>query len=421
MALSVVEDSRVRLDGVVRDLAAVPDWAACWQPLDQPYGVEYANRIAAVTSWDPVAVVQLVSGQDLRSVEFTSPSGRHLLAAPAAVRPVPTWIWSVELDKEAATDDLVTSGRVQARAALDEAVQQLSERLGQPTGEPVWVDPDGAPAGLMMGGIPGSRVRGRLAAHPRRHPARRVGRRRLPDGAVDLGDPSARTTGPGGGPMTGWDGYAGWTGGVEIDTSATNTGCANTSRPCPSVRSVAPQPRPVEPPPARIAAAIGQLRARGVQVGSRRDLLAWLVDGWERVQQDRPGFVLAAPALAIRIFASGALPDTEDRPAVTGRQLAEAVADHLNNPVLRPPVATVTLPRLPDALIVDRLNLFAADGIEDELRRPLERLVAGRPELAESVADATGRPSVPALAGLIWRDGLALQYAREAAGEVVLI
>ncbi|GAA1670176.1 hypothetical protein GCM10009765_19550 [Fodinicola feengrottensis] len=151
MALSVVEDSRVRLDGVVRDLAAVPDWAACWQPLDQPYGVEYANRIAAVTSWDPVAVVQLVSGQDLRSVEFTSPSGRHLLAAPAAVRPVPTWIWSVELDKEAATDDLVTSGRVQARAALDEAVQQLSERLGQPTGEPVWVDPDGAPAGLMMG------------------------------------------------------------------------------------------------------------------------------------------------------------------------------------------------------------------------------------------------------------------------------
>ncbi|GAA1670167.1 hypothetical protein GCM10009765_19540 [Fodinicola feengrottensis] len=221
--------------------------------------------------------------------------------------------------------------------------------------------------------------------------------------------------------MTGWDGYAGWTGGVEIDTFGHQHWLREHLPPLSSVRSVAPQPRPVEPPPARIAAAIGQLRARGVQVGSRRDLLAWLVDGWERVQQDRPGFVLAAPALAIRIFASGALPDTEDRPAVTGRQLAEAVADHLNNPVLRPPVATVTLPRLPDALIVDRLNLFAADGIEDELRRPLERLVAGRPELAESVADATGRPSVPALAGLIWRDGLALQYAREAAGEVVLI
>lgn len=214
--------------------------------------------------------------------------------------------------------------------------------------------------------------------------------------------------------MTGWGGYAGWTGGVEVDTFGHQRWLRDN---LPSLAAVVPAaqaagPRVSEPPAARIASAIAQLRARGVPVGSRRDLLSWLVDGWERVQQGQPGFALAAPALAVRVFAAGAVE------RVPARQVAEAVADHLNNPQLRPPVATVTLPQLADALTVDRLDLFAADGIEDELRRPLGRLLAGHPELAERLG---GNAHLGALAALVWREGLALQYAREAAGEVVFV
>jgi hypothetical protein len=151
MALTLVQDKREFLAPVATELAAVQDWSACWQPIDQPFGSGYADRVAAVTGWQPVSPITLVSGQELRSVEFTLPSARRAMVAPQAVRPVPTWLWNTELEKEAATDELVSSGRMTARTALDEAVAQLSEQLGQPIGEPVWVDPDGAAPGLMMG------------------------------------------------------------------------------------------------------------------------------------------------------------------------------------------------------------------------------------------------------------------------------
>jgi hypothetical protein len=151
MALTLVRDERHLLTAIASELAKVADWAPCWQPIDQPFGTAYADRIAAFTGWQSVSPMYLVSGQELRSVEFVLPSGRRAVVAPQGVRPVPTWLWNVELEKEAATDELVTSGRVTARTALEEAVAQLSERLGPPMGEPAWVDPDGAPAGLMMG------------------------------------------------------------------------------------------------------------------------------------------------------------------------------------------------------------------------------------------------------------------------------
>lgn len=203
-------------------------------------------------------------------------------------------------------------------------------------------------------------------------------------------------------------GYAGWTGGVELDPFGHRHWLRDN---LPSLAAVyvaalnaAQIAEPAQPPAARIGSAIAQLRARGVLVGNRRDLLAWLADGLDG------GFQLTAPPLATRIFASGW--PAGDGPYVPAKHLADAVADHLNN--LRPPVPAVTLTQLPDAQIVDRLDLFAQDGIEDELRRPLLRLWSERPELGE-------RPNLAAFAARVWRDGIARQYAREAGGEVVLV
>jgi hypothetical protein len=203
-------------------------------------------------------------------------------------------------------------------------------------------------------------------------------------------------------------GYAGWTGGVELDPFGHRHWLRDN---LPSLAAVyvaalnaAQIAEPAQPPAARIAAAIAQLRARGVMVGNRRDLLAWLADGIEG------GFTLTAPPMATRVFATGW--PAGDGPYVPAKHLADAVADHLNN--LRPPVPAVTLTQLPDAQLVDRLDLFAQDGIEDELRRPLLRLLSERPELGD-------RPSLTAFAARVWRDGIARQYASEAGGEVVLV
>ncbi|WP_163508858.1 hypothetical protein [Fodinicola acaciae] len=208
-----------------------------------------------------------------------------------------------------------------------------------------------------------------------------------------------------------WHGYAGWTGGVELDTFGHRHWLRDN---LPSLATVyvaalnaAQIAEPAQPPPARIAAAIARLRARGVLVGNRRDLLAWLADGVDA------GFTLTAPPMATRVFATGW--PAGDGPYVPAKHLAEAVADHLNN--LLPPVPAVALTNLADAQLIDRLDLFAPDGIEDELRRPLLRLLDERPELA----DRLGRPQLAAFAALVWRDGVAKQYAREAGGEVVVV
>ncbi|WP_163508857.1 hypothetical protein [Fodinicola acaciae] len=150
MALTVVEDHRELLEPVVAELAAVSDWSSCWRPLDQPFGAEYANRVAAETGWRPVPPVQVLSGQPLRSMRFTLASGRHVVAAPAAVRPALSWVWAAELDKdaglakEAAAEALVNDGRMAARQALDDIAGRLATQLGRP-GEPTWVTPDDDP------------------------------------------------------------------------------------------------------------------------------------------------------------------------------------------------------------------------------------------------------------------------------------
>lgn len=137
MALTVVADHRELLEPVVAELAAVSDWSACWRPLDLPFGAEYANRIAAQTGWRPVLPVEVLSGQPLRAMRFTLPSGRHVQAAPTVVRPALSWVWAAEIDKEGATEAQVNDGRTAARQALDDITSRLAPHLGKPP-DPIW-------------------------------------------------------------------------------------------------------------------------------------------------------------------------------------------------------------------------------------------------------------------------------------------
>lgn len=204
----------------------------------------------------------------------------------------------------------------------------------------------------------------------------------------------------------------------------------------------------------QIDTAIAELEARGIRVAGRVGLVTWLAEGLHDVARGRAGFDLTAPPLATRVFAGGALvpPGGSDgsggsagsgggsaQPAVLARDVAAVVASYLSGLPDRP-VDTVSLEGLPDAGVIDRLDL-ADWKIRTLLAPAIATVVDQRPDLAPYLLSPAATAALPPnerpkgakglepdkdvdpgiLADRIWREGLCRQYAREAAAELVFI
>lgn len=177
---------------------------------------------------------------------------------------------------------------------------------------------------------------------------------------------------------------------------------------------------------ARVTAATEALARRGEDVHSPEDLVGWLA---ERVAGTRTG---AGPTFDVRpqpgqamLFWSGRTADPASghwasratgRPdctvgfddAVSNQFVAQALTDRM------PPGTSATiLEQTADGRIVDNLRLDN-DSVQDELRDAAQQVADGRPEFRTTLLDADGKFDGPRFADDVWRDGLSVQYGREA-------
>lgn len=190
------------------------------------------------------------------------------------------------------------------------------------------------------------------------------------------------------------------------------------------------EPATSAPAEVRISLAIADMNARGLPVRSPQQLVNYLADCLEAVRTGQHGFDLSHvrtsngeaetfPPGGIRFFYGGSVADPDDvegGPAASARAIAEEAVEH----VRAAGHAATTLEQLGDASTIDRLNLWD-DDLADELEDELATLAEERPALAEQIRDQKGNPDLQKLASLVWREGLSVQYAREADGQVGVI